>query len=84
MGSRRFTLERIEEVHDLSKSASQMLSRSAFDFPGSALETLHQKVFEVPSNTIHGQDAKIVNVEVAFGMSESYLGRIDLVEPVNF
>ncbi len=84
LGPRRFALKGIEEVHQLTQGTSEMLRRSALDLSPDALETLHNKIVEVPPHAIYRQHAQIVHVEISPGMGLPDLRGINVVEPVLF
>ncbi len=59
-----------------------MFWRRALHFAFNALETLFEKILQIPSNTIDRKEAEIMYVKIAILMGKPDLRGIDTVQPV--
>ncbi len=82
LGASRFTLQRIKKVYDLTESTPKVLGGITLNLFAHALESLDQEILEVPTATVGGEQAEIMDMEIGVNMSGADILRIHLVEPI--
>ena len=82
LGAGGLALQCVKEVHHVAQRAPEVLGGPALHLAGDPAEPAHQQVAQVPAHAVGGQEAQVVDVEIAVHVRVANLGRVDALEPV--
>ncbi len=82
LGPRRFPLQGVEEVDDLTQGWTKMTGGAAFHLSLDPFESLDQEIPQVPPAAIDGEEPKVMDMEIPADMGLANFRRVDTVQPV--